>query len=84
MPRKARGAKGRLASPTQIARLEALLQCRISQPLTFYSYRHMLRSHNNPDSHVDTELAAWEHLEKQDAEPCPAWWTAFLAGIRRR
>ena len=44
MTRKARGARGRLASPAQIARLEALLQMDLSQPLPFESYRHMMRS----------------------------------------
>ena len=74
MTRKARGARGRLASPAQIARLEALLKMRISQPVPFESYRHMMRSHMNPESNVDTELAAWEHLEKKDATLPPPWW----------
>ena len=75
MARKARGTRGRLASPAQIARLEALLKMRITGPLSFFAYRHMLRSNRHPESNVDTELAAWEHLEKKDAPPWwPAWW----------
>ena len=34
----------------------------------------MMRSHMSPDSNLDTELAAWEHLEKKAATLPPPWW----------
>jgi hypothetical protein len=67
MRRKPHGAKGRLASPAQMARLEALLQRQIAQPISFEAYRQMLRAHRHPAASVDTQLAAWEHLERQQA-----------------
>lgn len=63
MSRKARGAKGRMASPTQIERLRAV-GSQFPTPIPFETYRHMMRQHRNPDRNLETALAAWEHRRK--------------------
>jgi hypothetical protein len=81
MARKPRGAKGRLASPAQMARLRALLQLNPAQPVSFEAYRHMMRSYMNADANLETAEAAWKHLEKKRATPRPAWMRALLPAL---
>jgi hypothetical protein len=76
MSRKARGAKGRLASPAQIARLEKELRIRITVSLSWAQYRYMMRAHLHQFSDASKEFAAYAHQAKKQGGACRGGWPA--------
>jgi hypothetical protein len=74
--RKPRGAQGRMASPAQMARLSAVLQVQLPQPISFKAYRAQLRAiREHPEMRIAGQLAAEAHYHKKHGDH--AFWTAF-------
>lgn len=63
MPHKPRDATRRMASPAQMARLDAVVQVHDPRPLPFESYRQLMRESRDPLA----EHAAWKHQDARRA-----------------